>query len=215
MAARGHDPYCYPGTTVLINRFDVREQDALDKIEGDLTIIRLKEIASVALKGDFDFAHLRTIHAYIFQDVFDWAGQIRTIDIEKPEFEVLGGLSVPYSKHREIEAEMQSALRTLHAVNWGELSRSQVPVEFAKHFANLWRIHPFREGNTRTTTHFVCQFCDACQLGLDRSVFEQNSRYLRNALVAYNAIFDDLGNLSKPEFLERMLRHAFGCEDEN
>ena len=75
------DVYCIPGTSVLKNKAGVTNQDLLDEYEADFTAIRILELAHTPVEGSFDLAHLCKIHAYLFQDVFEWAGEIRSVDI--------------------------------------------------------------------------------------------------------------------------------------
>lgn len=77
------DIYKYPGEDVLINEFDCHDADDLAMLEalstgGNLAFLQLHPI-----KGKFDFKHLKDIHHFIFQDVFEWAGQTRKVDIAK------------------------------------------------------------------------------------------------------------------------------------
>lgn len=74
--------------------------------------------------------------------------------------------------------------------------------------AALWRAHPFREGNTRTVVTFCCQFIESKGIYIDSSLFHQNAQYLRTALVASSAIFNDLGDMRKPEYLEKIVGDA-------
>ena len=74
--------------------------------------------------------------------------------------------------------------------------------------ARLWKIHPFREGNTRTTVTFCCQFADEMGFPIDRKLFEDNAAYVRTALVAYNAFFSDGADFSKKEYLQRIVYDA-------
>ncbi|MBR1559499.1 MAG: hypothetical protein IJ646_04585 [Clostridia bacterium] len=82
-------------------------------------------------------------------------------------------------------------------------------------YAALWKIHAFREGNTRTTIHFCCQFADEKGFPIDRQLFEDNSHYVRTALVAYNAVFSDIGDRSKKEYLEEIIRDGIASGGEN
>ena len=90
------------------------------------------------------------------------------------------------------------------------MKRSQLANEFCESLANLWKIHPFREGNTRTTITFCCQFADEMGFPINRKLFEENSIYVRIALVAYNAYFSDGSNFSKKEYLENIVYDAVG-----
>ena len=93
---------------------------------------------------------------------------------------------------------------------WQEMDLHNMAIEFSDSLAKLWRVHPFREGNTRTTVTFCCQYADSVGIALDRELFEKNAQYVRTALVAYNAVFDDLGDKSKPEYLVRIVEDAIG-----
>ena len=75
------DVYCIPGTAVLKNKAGITDQEQLDEYEGDFTAIRLLELTQNPVEGSFDLAHLCKIHQYLFQDVYEWAGEVRTVDI--------------------------------------------------------------------------------------------------------------------------------------
>ena len=75
--------YCYPDSEVLKNKLNIRDKDELFEAEKKLTFARLQKLQSEPIKGKFDFAHLKAIHKYIFQDLYDWAGEERTVDIGK------------------------------------------------------------------------------------------------------------------------------------
>ena len=79
----GSDTYVYPGTEVLFNKADIREQAALDVFEADVTAVRMLELFNQPIQGEFDLSHLCAIHQYLFQDVYVWAGEIRTVDISR------------------------------------------------------------------------------------------------------------------------------------
>jgi cell filamentation protein len=75
------DPYVYPGTTILKNIPGIRNQKRLDRFEADRVAQRSLELIEHPLTGFFDAAHLHQIHRYLFQDVYEWAGCFRTVDI--------------------------------------------------------------------------------------------------------------------------------------
>ena len=79
---------------------------------------------------------------------------------------------------------------------------------FSNFLAELWKVHPFREGNTRTIVTFCSMFIEAQGFYIESDLFKDNAVYMRNALVAANAIFDDLGDLRKPEYLYRIVQDA-------
>ena len=80
------DPYVYPGTTVLKNLRELRETEALATFEAQATANRIRKLIRKPIQGKFDVAHLCAIHRYIFQDVFAWAGEIRSVSISKGGF---------------------------------------------------------------------------------------------------------------------------------
>ncbi len=86
------DPYVYPHTEILQNKFGERDEDRFRRIEADHTGLRIRELMDSPIEGPYDLSHLYHLHQYIFQDILEWAGHIRKINIEKAE-KVLGGLS--------------------------------------------------------------------------------------------------------------------------
>lgn len=74
---------CYSGTTVLINKFDIREERKLNEVEGVLTSARYAEWLNAPKAETFDFDHYKAIHRFLFSDLYDWAGEVRTVNISK------------------------------------------------------------------------------------------------------------------------------------
>ena len=205
------DPYLYPNHDSLINLFNELDEATLNNIEADYTSLRIKELLDNPINDDFSFQHLCEIHRYIFQDIYEWAGKIRIINIEKAE-EALSGLSVEYSDVFEIVHHSSSVLAKMKSVNWGSLNNEQKASSFAENMTDLWKVHPFREGNTRTIITFCCDFADKHGFPLDRELFKDHSAYVRRALVASSAFFRDLGDKRKPEFLISFIYDAINRE---
>lgn len=201
------DPYVYPGTDIIKNILGIQDRKLLDDAEADYVSLRLRELAEIPLEGDYDFAHITKMHKYIFQDLYGWAGKIRTINIEKEE-PALGGLSIEYSDKAKIRDDLSEALRKMTSRPWMELSLDNKVKCFSEDLAAVWKVHGFREGNTRLTVTFCCQFIEAQGIPINRTIFEKHSAYVRTALVAYSAIFHDLGDLSKKEYLEKIIRDS-------
>lgn len=201
------DIYLYEGSNVLKNLLNIRDQNLLEEAEADFVTYRLKEIVLNPLNGNYDYAHLLAMHRYIFQDLYEWAGQQRKLNIYKEE-PILGGLSIDYSEIFNIQNDADRILSEMRNKPWIEMNIHEAAVQFSDTLAKLWRVHPFREGNTRTTITFCCQYADEIGLKPNRELFEDNAQYVRTALVAYNAVFDDIGDLSKPEYLIRIVEDA-------
>ena len=75
--------YCYPDSDVLINKLGIKDSVKLFMAEKEATSIRLYELQQKPIKGKFNLDHLKAIHKYIFQDIYEWAGEQRTVDIGK------------------------------------------------------------------------------------------------------------------------------------
>lgn len=78
------DPYVYPGTTVLCNARGIRDADELRRVEGCLTSLRAARLATERLPGRYDLAHLQAFHHALFEGLYEWAGELRTVAIAKP-----------------------------------------------------------------------------------------------------------------------------------
>lgn len=202
------DPYLYEGESVLINKLGIHDQELLDDAEADYVSLRLRDIAQNPLVGDYHTNHFLEMHRFIFQDLYDWAGEVRKISIYKEE-DVLGGMSIEYSDPFDIVSDLHHVLADMRNKNWKAMDVDELTDEFSDIMAKLWKIHPFREGNTRVTITFCCQFIDDIGRTINRKLFENNSRYVRTALVAYNATFSDGNNFSKKEYLRRIVKDAF------
>ena len=75
--------YCYPDSDVLMNKLNIHDAEKLQEAERKLTMLRLIDLLDRPVVGKFDFKHLQTIHKYIFQDIYPWAGKVRSVDIAK------------------------------------------------------------------------------------------------------------------------------------
>jgi cell filamentation protein len=144
------DPYTYPGTDVLRNIPDIRDLEQLAVFEADSTFARLDELRVAPLKGRFDVAHLRAIHKYIFQDVFTWAGEFRTVNISK------GGNF--FGAAAFVGPALEDVLRKLPGENYLRQTDAQkFAVRAGFYLGEINAIHPFREGNGRTQREFILE----------------------------------------------------------
>jgi cell filamentation protein len=180
------DPYTYANSTVLKNKLDLRTQAELDAFEAEISNARAEEPLP---EGALDFAHYRAIHHHLFQDVYEWAGQPRTVRISK------GGNPFCFPENIENQAaELFESLRL------DDYLLNLTPREFsdsASHFlAELNAIHAFREGNGRSQLSFFALLADYAghRLNLERLDPEE-------MLAAMIASFDgDEGKLSEVIF---------------
>ncbi len=145
------DPYVYPGTDVLKNLRDIRELTRLSAFEGDMSQFRLSELEHRPLKGKFDTAHLQAIHRHIFQDVYPWAGDLRTVDIARPgQFYFAFSHQIPPCLQRTF-ANLKEERHLKGTTHQDFCKRA------AWYLGELNAIHPFRDGNGRTQREFIRQ----------------------------------------------------------
>lgn len=143
------DPYCYPNSRVLKNKLKITNFDELYDAERDLSTLRTRELLDSGINGRFDFKHLKRIHAYLFQDVYSWAGKVRTVDIAK------GNL---FCRVFAIEAEAERIFGELRQEKYlKNLRAGEFARRLAYYFAEINALHPFREGNGRTQREFIRQ----------------------------------------------------------
>lgn len=201
------DPYLYSDSEVLKNLSDIHNTDLLKNMEADYTAFRLTEIVTEDAERKYDFMALCNMHYQIFQDIYEWAGKPRVINIEKAEI-VLGEISIEYSDCFGIVKDAEYVLDEMNSYDWENASFENVVRRFGDYMAKLWRVHPYREGNTRTIVTFCCMFIESQGIYIESNLFKDNASYMRSALVAANAVFHDLGDLRKPEYLYRIVQDA-------
>ncbi len=154
------DPYLYPGTDVLRNRFDVRDSILLAQMEADATALRLAQLKRSPTRGKFDVAHVKAVHKYIFQDIFPWAGEFRTVNISK------GGHL--FGMCAFVESALNDLLARLPKENHlKNLDPSAFASRAGFYLSEINAIHPFREGNGRTQREFLRQLGAAAGYAID------------------------------------------------
>jgi len=140
--------YCYPNSDVLRNRMDIRDQDKLSKIERDISFIKSTELMKKTSGVSFTAEHLCSIHAFLFGNLYDWAGQIRTVDISK---------GASFCKHEYILSNLDKVFKQMSEEDFHCMDKDQLARALAHYLGEINAIHPFREGNGRTQRAFVNQ----------------------------------------------------------
>lgn len=189
--------YCYPPDyTVLKNRLDLRDAKALDRAERRLVYLRQAEDIP---GGDFDLSHLCAIHRHLFQDVFDWAGQIRTVEISKDGNQ--------FQFQRFIETGMADVYRRIQAHDY---LRNLVPDDFAglagEILGDINYVHPFREGNGRTQLHFIKQLAARADHSLDLTKIEKDA-WMEASRQAHQANYQPLSQCLRETIREPIRSH--------
>jgi cell filamentation protein len=163
------DPYLYPNSDVLRNKLGLRDAAALEQVERALVTQRMAEGVP---EGRFDLDHLRAIHRHLFQDLFDWAGEIRRVEIAK------GGDQFQFA--RFIETEMSDVHRRLTEA---QFLQSCSPGDFAREagriVGDINYIHPFREGNGRVQLQYLRLLADRAGHPIDLTRIEASKAAFR------------------------------------
>lgn len=143
------DPYIDPNG-VLKNNLGIKDPDALNKAETDLSSLRAQELETTPLPGDFDLDHLKRVHKHLFGDIYPWAGEIRQIDIGKG--------NELFAHHVHIEKEAGKIFNRLADENHlKRLDAESFSERAAYYLSEINALHPFRDGNGRVHRAFIGQ----------------------------------------------------------
>lgn len=176
------DPYVYEETGTLKNKLGIKDYEELRKAESDISFVKLLTVDRDVDCSKFDLDYIKNIHKYILDDIYDWAGEFRTVPMVKPE-DILGGDTVRYAYPKEIEPKAKECLNELNRVNWNAKSLDDKAMNFTKLIAELWQVHPFRDGNTRTIVTYAFRFAEEHGFRMDRKLLLDNFAYVRKSLV--------------------------------
>jgi fido (protein-threonine AMPylation protein) len=181
------------------------DDDDADKEEAD----RVSSNISKLLQTDaftYSVAGLAAIHRAIFEGVFKHAGHFRDYDISKKEW-VLRGDSVLYGRWQDLKMTIEYDLEQERQFDYTGLDKGQMIEHLATFVAGLWQIHPFGEGNTRTTAIFTIKYLRLLGFSVNNDLFERHSWYFRNALVRANYRNVEKRVNIEPIFLIRFFRN--------
>lgn len=168
----------YKSKTARIENADERTEEA-DKVSA-----RIEELLT---EKSFSFSpeYLARIHRHLFQGIFKFAGQYRDYDITKKEW-VLNGDTVLYASSSMISETLQYDFGQEKSVNYAVLGTDAAIIQISKFVSGIWQIHPFGEGNTRTTAVFTMKYLQSFGFQVKNDMFKEHSWYFRNALVRAN-----------------------------
>ena len=185
---------------------EIRLPDDDEKEEADKVAMNITKLLSEQ-SFTFSVAGFASIHRQIFKGVFKHAGQFRDYDITKKEW-VLDGDTVLYASCTQLQATLEYDLEQEKLFDYSNLALPDAIRHIAAFVANIWQIHPFREGNTRTTAVFTIKYLRSIGFqNIDNTLFEQHSWFFRNALVRANYKNARLGVNNSPQYLERFFRN--------
>ena len=181
------------------------DNDDADKEEADLVSGNITKL----LQTDaftYSVAGFAAIHRAIFEGVFKHAGRFRNYDITKKEW-VLRNDSVLYGRWQDLRMTIEYDFEQERQFDYTALDKDQMIEHLAKFVAGLWLIHPFGEGNTRTTAVFTIKYLRSLGFSVNNDLFDRHSWYFRNALVRANYRNVQKGINAEPLFLIRFFRN--------
>ena len=169
--------------------------------EADKVAVRITEVLSDK-SFNFNPTELISIHQRLFSGIYEYAGKIRDYNIKKDEW-VLKGDTVIYASNETIRDSLQYDFELEKNFSYKDLSLEESIEHLCRFTSNIWQVHPFCEGNTRTTAVFIIKYLRTFGFDINDDVFANNSWYFRNSLVRANYkkfdsnIFEDISFLKK------------------
>lgn len=190
------ETYCYPNTHVLKNKLNITNKNELHNAEQDLICLRILEIEQAhGIPGKFDTQHLKMIHKHIFQDIYEWAGKFRTVDIAKGNM---------FCRTKFIESQMNNILNELkheqylkNTENIDEMSK-----RLSYYLSEINAIHPFREGNGRTQRAFIKQLAYQAGYCLDLSRIPDGA-LLKASIASFNCDYTKMNEVMRCALTKR------------
>lgn len=180
---------CYEGTSCLINKLNIRDEEKLNFVESQITIHKTAELANAQDFGSFDFSHYKAIHKYLFNELYEWAGEIRTVNMSKK-----GTNFVDVS---EIESVASACFKRLQDKNY---FKNQEFDDFVEDIVDFYcttnMLHPFREGNGRTQRIFISQLIQFNGYSIDFDKIDTDELMMAT-IQAANGIDDNLKRIFK------------------
>ena len=180
---------CYEGTSCLVNKLNIRDEEKLNFVESQITIHKTAELANAQDFGSFDFSHYKAIHKYLFNELYEWAGEIRTVNMSKK-----GTNFVDVS---EIESVASACFKRLQDENY---FKNQEFDDFVEDIVDFYcttnMLHPFREGNGRTQRIFISQLIQFNGYSIDFDKIDTDELMMAT-IQAANGIDDNLKRIFK------------------
>ena len=172
---------------------DLTKKEERDTRECDIVSTRIAELLE---DGSFTFSpiYLKSIHRYIFNGVFegsikDYVGVFRDYNITKKE-NILNGKTVVYGNYQDLLDYLKYDFEEEKNIDYAKLSKEGQVKRISKFTSAIWQVHPFAEGNTRTTAVFIEKYLRTKGYNINNDLFKENSLYFRNSLVLSN--FSDI-----------------------
>ena len=184
-----------------------------NELECDFVSMRIVELLE---KDDFELSvdYLKYIHKYLFQDVYEFAGEFRNINFSKHEI-ILNNDSVAYGDYKTLKESLEYDISLEKDKNYKDMSIVDIIKNITDFSSSIWQVHPFREGNTRTTALFIEKYLISLGYNVDNSLFKDKSVYFRNALVRSNYFNNDLNIKEDKSYLIKFYENLLLSKNNN
>lgn len=189
----------YKSRAARLSEQDTRTEEA-DKVSARITEILQEETFS------FTPAELQRIHRRLFEGIFKFAGKFRNYNISKKEW-VLNGATVLYNPCDNLKETLDYDFSEEKKFDYSTAKSDEAIGHIASFIAGIWQIHPFGEGNTRTTAVFLIRYLRSFGYSISNELFASHSWYFRNALVRANYFNREKGIVPNSKYLEDFLRN--------
>lgn len=192
---------------------DMEKSNILEEKECDLVSLRIVELLennNFELSIDF----IKEIHKYLFKDIYEFNGKFRQIDITKKEY-ILNGNTVTYSSYETIKKSLEYDLEIEKTKVYNNMSIVDVINSITNFTSHIWQVHPFREGNTRTTAVFIIKYLMSLGYNVNNNLFKENSIYFRNSLVRSNYFNNELNVREDNKYLTKFYENLLLNKNNN
>ena len=171
--------YTYKNSSVLKNKLNITTEEKLKEYETKMVALKLASIDKADFKRTYDEEHLKAIHKYLFEDVYDFAGQYRLENITKDNF--------IFSQYQYIDENIKEVFKKTNIQSLEDLPFEELIIKLSDFMTDLNVLHPFREGNGRATREFIREFLN--KLGFEINWFEIDYNDILRASML--AVIDD------------------------
>lgn len=178
---------CYEGTSVLVNKLDIRDEATLAEVESIVTTTKISMLLGERYEGDFTAAHYCDIHRFIFEDLYDWAGCVRKVELSKK--------STHFHAPDGLERDLGLLFEYLNSQGcFMDDGREQFAEHLAEFYNDINLLHPFREGNGRAQRVLVTQIAQRAGHVIDFSLVDKD-RMMIATIYAAQGVLDQLKEL--------------------
>jgi len=192
---------------------DKNDKSIQDEYECDLVSTRIVELLQ---EDNFELSidYIKYIHEYLFKDIHDFAGEFRKVNFSKHE-KILNNDSVAYGDYQTLKESLEYDISLEKNKDYKNMNIVEVINNITKFTSSIWQIHPFREGNTRTTALFIEKYLVSLGYNVDNTIFKEKSIYYRNSLVRSNYFNNNLNIKEDNSYLIKFYENLLLSKNNN